>query len=117
MSKKLIFFIQLLVLVITLNGCQVFMLTRKNKYLDPTPVQREAYVQSHPEISADFKKYILKGDIKQGMTKDQVRAVWGLPDEIKKLNHKEYDELWIYYPHWNWVHEVYFKNNIFMRYE
>jgi len=112
MIKKYCISIQLLLFVAVLSGCQLLVLNRKNRYPDPTRAQRETYVQNHPEIPADFRESILKGSIKPGMTKGQVKASLGLPDETKRANHKEYDELWLYYPNWNWVYRLYFKKDI-----
>ncbi len=49
--------------------------------------------------------------IKIGMTTEQVQENWGIPDKTIKKNGKNYDEVWIYVPHWKFKNYLYFRNN------
>ena len=47
-------------------------------------VSREAYVSSHPELNPTIKEAILRGEVLEGMTENEVRASWGRPNQIVK---------------------------------
>jgi len=47
-------------------------------------VSREAYVSAHPELNSTIKEAIIKGEVLEGMTEDEVRASWGRPNQIVK---------------------------------
>ena len=60
-------------------------------------VRREAYTASHPELKADQKEKILKGEIWKGMSKEAAIASRGLPQDIWRNFTKNRDlEKWIY---------------------
>ena len=40
---------------------------------------REQFVKQHPDLPQSKREMILKGDIKEGLTTDEVRASWGQP--------------------------------------
>jgi outer membrane protein assembly factor BamE (lipoprotein component of BamABCDE complex) len=47
-------------------------------------VSREAYISGHPELNPKIKEAIIKGEVLEGMTEDEVRASWGTPYQIVK---------------------------------
>ncbi|MHB9071936.1 MAG: outer membrane protein assembly factor BamE domain-containing protein [Desulfobaccales bacterium] len=68
MSANKILFIVILILSL-LIGCYV---------------SREGYVSAHPELNPTIKEAILRGEVLEGMTEDEVRASWGSPNQIVK---------------------------------
>ena len=56
---------------------------------------RSHIINLHPEWSTGVKDAILNGDVKDGMTKEQVQASWGLPKDIR-VNLDKSGELWHY---------------------
>ncbi|MCK9376954.1 MAG: outer membrane protein assembly factor BamE [Syntrophobacterales bacterium] len=68
MSTNKILFIIILILSLSI-GCSV---------------SREAYISAHPELNPTMKEAILKGEVLEGMTEDEVRASWGRPNQIVK---------------------------------
>lgn len=66
-------------------------------------------------VSPETIKALLKvGGIGRGMTKDQVRQSWGEPKRIKKVNSKNYDEIWYYDFNWKGDNKLYFKDGIYI---
>lgn len=59
----------IILIVISLLGCSV---------------SREAFVDAHPELNQTFKEAILRGEVLEGMTEDEVKASWGSPNQIVK---------------------------------
>jgi outer membrane protein assembly factor BamE (lipoprotein component of BamABCDE complex) len=47
-------------------------------------VSRESYVSTHPELNPTIKEAIIKGEVLEGMTEDEVKASWGSPSQIVK---------------------------------
>ncbi|MBL7130966.1 MAG: hypothetical protein ISS45_06170 [Candidatus Omnitrophica bacterium] len=83
---------------LTILGC-----ASSGPLLKPDIDSRQGYVMNHPELSYEIKQAILEGRVIEGMTKDDVRASWGEPDEIfdfsKDRNawwYEEDREGWIY---------------------
>ncbi|NTU50141.1 MAG: hypothetical protein HGA87_04525 [Desulfobulbaceae bacterium] len=50
--------------------------------------------------------------IKLGMSEAEVRENWGEPIKIIKGNGKQFDERWIYQPHWKCQRRLEFKDGI-----
>lgn len=58
---------------------------------------RSLYVTEHPEMPRKYADAILAGQVVVGMSRDMVRAAWGEPTRLEKLNdHPKGDEKWIY---------------------
>ncbi|MDD3375051.1 MAG: hypothetical protein PHY73_04940 [Candidatus Omnitrophica bacterium] len=55
------------------------------------------------------------GRVKIGMTKNQVIEQWGEPYQVRETNNEEFDEIWVYVPHWTAKHRLYFKNDIVIK--
>lgn len=72
----------------------------------PNYESRKYYVEMHSELSSEIKQAMLKGEVIEGMTKQDVVAVWGKPSKIHKYSeHKRlvdetdeatHDESWLY---------------------
>lgn len=72
----------------------------------PNYESRKNYVEIHPGLASEIKQAILKGDVIEGMTKQDVLAAWGEPSKIhrysehKRLidetNENTHDENWLY---------------------
>ncbi len=45
---------------------------------------REGYISAHPELNPKIKDAIIKGEVLEGMTEDEVKASWGSPTQIVK---------------------------------
>lgn len=45
-------------------------------------VSREGYISAHPELNPKIKEAIIKGEVLEGMTEDEVKASWGRPYQI-----------------------------------
>lgn len=74
-----------------------------------TQISSREYVSQHPELSDSLKNTILNNKVHIGMTKEQVRASWGEPDEINKTILKDSThEQWCY-GNYNFL---YFKDDI-----
>ena len=54
--------------------------------------RREAYLKEHRDLAAEIRQSIEEVIICAGMTKDQVRVIWGVPAVIQ--NHTR--EMWTY---------------------
>jgi len=60
--------------------------------------RREAYIQNHPELDENTKEAIQKSRIFVGMTKEQVEASLGGPEEVRPVMGSVSDkEKWFYY--------------------
>jgi outer membrane protein assembly factor BamE (lipoprotein component of BamABCDE complex) len=68
MSAKKILFVIILIMSLSI-GCYA---------------PREGYVSAHPELNPKIKEAILRGEVLEGMTEDEVRASWGRPAQIVK---------------------------------
>lgn len=60
------------------------------------------------------KKYkedvnLMKGKINLGMSEEEVIEAWGKPIKIKVIKNQEYDEIWLYKPHWKFKNLLFFK--------
>jgi outer membrane protein assembly factor BamE (lipoprotein component of BamABCDE complex) len=66
--------------------------------LPPTAQERRSkYLVNHPNLSGKVKNEIRSGQVSIGMTKEQVRASWGYPDDINKtITEYSYQEQWVY---------------------
>jgi len=73
---------------------------------------RRSYVQSHPELDEHTRLLILNGYIELGMSQEQIIASIGLP--VKKIvkRGKDFDEMWVYRPHWKFRTYLYFRSKI-----
>jgi outer membrane protein assembly factor BamE (lipoprotein component of BamABCDE complex) len=47
-------------------------------------ISREGYVSAHPELNPQIKEAIIKGEVLEGMTEDEVKASWGSPYQVVK---------------------------------
>ncbi len=83
-----------LVFAVVLNsGCNLLKTKRREgikgwiDYGEWTPfkfqhdMRREKYVLEHPETAKEIADCILKGQVMEGMSMDEVRASWGEPTE------------------------------------
>ncbi len=73
---------------------------------------RQEYVKNHQNLSKRIKNCILKGEIRLGMTKEQVEVSWGKPRDINKsVGSWGVHEQWIYrkFSHSTYL---YFENGI-----
>lgn len=68
MLSKVIIFIIVLIMSLSM-GCYT---------------SREGYVSSHPEINPKIKDAILKGEVLEGMTQEEVKASLGTPYQVVK---------------------------------
>lgn len=53
--------------------------------------------------------------IRIGMTMEQVKTNWGVPDKIIRKQSQDFDEIWIYIPHWKFKNYLYFKDDVLIR--
>jgi hypothetical protein len=81
-----------LILSLTLMGCAL---------VSKIPIS-EQLTREHPAIH-------------HGMTMEQVKENWGPPLRIVKRDRKDYDETWIYKPHWKTRIDLDFKDGILVR--
>ena len=56
-----------------------------------------------------------QGKVEIGMTQEQVVDQWGEPDKIIKKQKRDYDEIWIYIPHWKLKNYLYFQDGVLVR--
>lgn len=81
-------------------GCE----TMKNQ-------RRQDYVTTHPELTQQTKQDILEGRIRIGMTREQVKATWGYPDDINRtVGSWGEHEQWIYGYDIRFRRYLYFEN-------
>jgi len=62
-------------------------------YNTPASSLREKYVNSNQNLTQEISHAIIEGKVVKGMTKEQVLASWGKPNDINK----HHDEEWWYY--------------------
>lgn len=76
---------------IVLGGCVP-------SHSSPAPESRRAYVEAHPELSAEIRRAILGGRVIVGMNAPEVRAAWGPPSGIHPDARRTsgFDEQWVY---------------------
>jgi outer membrane protein assembly factor BamE (lipoprotein component of BamABCDE complex) len=71
-----------------------------NQQLNPEEqnnLRRKNYIQTHPNLSIDFRNAILNAQILIGMNKQQVLASWGNPNNTKKtVDISGSQEKWLY---------------------
>ncbi len=67
---------------------------------------------SHQSLAREERFY---GKVKLGMTKEQVVEKWGEPAKIIKKRGKDYDEIWVFIPHWKFRNYLYFKDGVLIR--
>ena len=59
--------------------------------------RRQKYVDDHPELDENLARDILYGVVGVGMTREQVRASWGMPDMVNPLGGSSRSvEVWLY---------------------
>lgn len=87
---KLIF----IFLVILITGCATTSQARASNH-----ESRKNYVESHLELSLGIKQAILQGKVIEGMTKQDVFATWGEPNNTSKYEEpdEQHAEDWYYY--------------------
>ncbi|MBM4272951.1 MAG: outer membrane protein assembly factor BamE [Deltaproteobacteria bacterium] len=73
LSKKILFII--IAIMSLLIGCYT---------------SREGYVSAHPELNPKIKEAILKGEVLEGMTEEEVKASRGTPAQIVKGTEGEF---------------------------
>jgi len=73
------------------------------------------YVSKADQYGSNVQDNGFQGKVKIGMTQEQVVEQWGEPDKIIKKQKKDYDEIWIYIPHWKFKNYLYFKNGVLIR--
>ncbi|NTV29702.1 MAG: hypothetical protein HGA80_06455 [Candidatus Omnitrophica bacterium] len=86
--RFVIFFI-----AVVMSGCIYMHVNHEPVYSVPR--------QSRPE-----------NQLKLGMTTTEVRELWGDPIKIIKGNGKQFDERWIYQPHWKIQRRLDFKHEV-----
>ena len=58
---------------------------------------RLQYVKQHPKLNQRMKRIILEGRLVTGMTKDEVKGSWGMPDTVYRTKTNAIvNEQWIY---------------------
>jgi hypothetical protein len=62
-----------------------------------------------------IKEVRFQGKVKIGMTREQVKENWGMPDSVIKKQGKDFDEIWIYVPHWKFKNYLYFRNGVLIK--
>lgn len=84
--------------------------------LDKWRKEREKYVAEHPELGKNIKDLILAGVVAIGLTREQLRLVYGSdPDKIETTNLKYgADEMWFYRGHL-WNDYFYFKDGVLIK--
>lgn len=65
--------------------------------------------------NAQIKEERFQGKVKIGMSREQVKENWGTPDQIIEKQGKDFDEIWIYIPHWKFKNYLYFRDGILVR--
>lgn len=68
---------------------------------------RQEIIGRHPEWPEDIKTTVLEGNIKIGMTEEQVLASWGKPDRVNR-------SVGIWGVHEQWIYEVSYYNQIYV---
>ena len=74
--------------------------------------ERRSYIQSHQELSEHLRLLILNGYIELGMSQEQIAVSIGPPIKRVIKRGKEFDEIWVYRPHWKFRNYLYFKDKI-----
>lgn len=60
--------------------------------------RRQDYVDEHTDLSSEISASILKGEIAEGMTMEDVRAAWGDPErDTLSLTESGKQQIWSYY--------------------
>jgi len=70
---------------------------------------------SSSNVSDSFQTEISYGKVTIGMTQEQVRKMWGDPRKITRKVGKDFDEVWVYVPHWKFKNYLYFKDGVLVR--
>jgi len=74
---------------------------------------RQEIIRRHPEWPEDIKRVVLEGNIQIGMTKEQLLASWGDPDNINRsVGSWGVHEQWIYAASYYKQIYVYVENGI-----
>ncbi|MBS1257804.1 MAG: hypothetical protein MAG551_00853 [Candidatus Scalindua arabica] len=95
-EEELFFKLQAELPVIDHSNCVVIPEQKDSNYIYIYNL-RSHIINLHPEWSTGVKESILNGDVKDGMTKKQVQASWGLPKDTKvNLDKSGTHELWHY---------------------
>ena len=113
MKKVYMFF-----LLVCLWGCGFLTAADQpgTRYPSLTQAEREEYVsKNNHQLSREFCKYIRKGYIELGMTKEDVRASWGKPQAIRIKKMPDSDEVWVYVPNWKFRDQLYFDKGVLVR--
>ena len=59
--------------------------------------RRQTYVDSHPDLPVQIRRTILNGQLALGMTREEVIASYGFPNNVDKGDYIfDADEQWIY---------------------
>ena len=78
------FFILIVVVLITSSSCASV------PFKKITLNNRTVYVNEHPNLKESIKDAILKGKVIIGMSFEDVRAVWGEPNEISTAENSKF---------------------------
>jgi hypothetical protein len=81
---------------------------------------RSLYITEHPEVPTKYANAIMVGEVLVGMSRDMVRAAWGDPTRLERLNNNSKgEERWIYgnYLASATVTHLYFKGDLLVLYE
>ena len=62
-----------------------------------------------------IKEERFRGQIKIGMRREQVKENWGTPDRIIKKKGNDFDEMWLFIPHWKFKNYLYFKEGVLIK--
>lgn len=58
---------------------------------------RLQYLKQHPQLNQRLRRLISEGRLVRGMTKDEVKASWGMPDTVYRTKTNTIvNEQWIY---------------------
>ncbi|MBU1091802.1 DUF2845 domain-containing protein [Patescibacteria group bacterium] len=81
--------------------------------LEIQKMRRMERARCHPEWSESIRSKVLRGEVGIGMTKSQVKASWGEPDDINRTAGSwGVNEQWVYDRGNFNVQYIYFKNNV-----
>ena len=90
--------IYLIILALITTGCTTY-----GPLIKPDKKAQTIYLNKHPELSQDVKVNIKNRQIIEGMSKEDVRAIWGNPDKISFENDpfRKYGD-WEHREYWDW---------------
>jgi len=97
--KKLILLVVLIGMLSSVGGCNKdFFRPNGSIQARKDQIRRLEYTMKHPELMRETRELILKGLLAPRFTREEVKASWGMPDEVyTDMNLSGSDELWVYH--------------------